>query len=95
VSEGDLRAGTLSANVRALLAHQCARARQFYRKADEGLPKPDAKGLVAAQIMGAIYLDLLKSIERAKFDVFSRGIRVPRSRQAAIAAFTWLKVMAR
>ena len=80
--------------MRALLAHQCDRARQFYRKADEALPKPDEKGLVAARIMAAIYLDLLKSIERAKFDVFSRRIRVSRPRQAAIAAFTWLKVMA-
>jgi len=81
--------------VRALLAHQCDRARQFYREADEALPKPDEKGLVAARIMAAIYLDLLNSIERAKFDVFSRRIRVPRPRQAAIAAVTWLKVMAR
>jgi phytoene synthase len=95
VSGDDLRAGTLSANVRALLAHQCERARRFYRKADEELPKPDEKGLVAARIMAAIYLDLLNSIERAKFDVFSRRIRVPRARQAAIAAFTWLKVMVR
>jgi phytoene/squalene synthetase len=45
--------------------------------------------------MAAIYLDLLKSIERAKFDVFSRRIRVSRPRQAAIAASTWLKVMIR
>jgi phytoene synthase len=93
VSEDELRAGKLSANVRALLAHQCERARAFYRKADIALPKPDEKGLVAARIMAAIYLDLLKSIERAKFDVFNRRIRVSRPRQAAIAAFTWLKVM--
>jgi phytoene synthase len=95
VTEDDLRAGPPSAKVRALLAHQCDRARHFYREADEALPKPDEKGLVAARIMAAIYLDLLNSIERAKFDVFSRRISVPRPRQAAIAAVTWLKVMAR
>jgi phytoene synthase len=95
VSEDDLRTGKLSANVRSLLAYQCERAREFYRKADSSLPKPDEKGLVAARIMAAIYLDLLKSIERAKFDVFSRRIRVSRPRQAAIAASTWLKVMIR
>ncbi len=95
VSEDDLRVGTLSDNVRALLAHQCERARQFYRKADAALPKPDSKGLVASQIMGAIYFDLLRSIERAKFDVFKRRIRVSRPRQAMIAAVTWLKVMVR
>jgi phytoene synthase len=95
VSEDDLRAGTLTDNVRALLAHQCERARQFYRKADAALPKPDAKGLVASQIMAAIYFDLLRSIERAKFDVFRRRVRVSRPRQAMIAAVTWLKVMVR
>jgi phytoene synthase len=93
VSEDDLRAGRATANVRALLAHQCDRAKEFYGKAAAALPKPDARGLVAAQIMAAIYRDLLKSIEHAKFDVFSRRRRVSRPRQAAIAAFTWLKVM--
>ena len=73
----------LAALAAARVAHQ-----------DEALPEPDEKGLVAARIMGAIYLDLLKSIERARFDVFSRRIRVSRPRQAAIAASTWLKVMA-
>ena len=95
VSEEDLRAGKMTDHVRALLAHQCDRARQFYRKADAGLPKTDEKGLVASRIMGAIYFDLLKSIEQAKFDVFTRRIRVSRPRQAVIAALTWLKVMVR
>jgi phytoene synthase len=95
VSEEDLGTDGRSDRVRALLSQQCARARSFYRQADAALPKADEKGLVAARIMAAIYLDLLNAIERANFDVFSRRIRVSRPRQAAIAAFTWLKVMAR
>jgi phytoene/squalene synthetase len=43
--------------------------------------------------MGAIYYDLLRSIERAGYDVFSRRVRVSRPRQALIAGLTWLKVM--
>ena len=93
VSEDDLRDGRLTDNVRALLAFQAERARQFYRKARAALPKPDEKGLVAARIMAAIYADLLQSIERSNFDVFSRRIRLSRPRQALIAAGTWLKVM--
>ncbi len=93
VSEDDLRAGQIRDNVRALLAHQCERARMFYRKAADALPKGDEKRLVAPRIMGAIYFDLLKSIERSSFDVFSRRIRVSRPRQALIAAMTWIKVM--
>ena len=90
--EDDLRAGVVTANVQSLLMFQCARARQYYRKADETLPKRDARGLIAAQIMAAIYLELLKAIERARYDVFSRRIRVPRARQAFVAFMTWLRI---
>jgi phytoene synthase len=90
--EEDLRAGVVTDNVRALLAFQCERARQYYRKAEQTLPKSDAPKMIAAQIMAAIYLQLLKTIERANYDVFSRRIRVRRPRQALIAAVTWLKI---
>jgi 15-cis-phytoene synthase len=93
-SEADLRAGVVTDNVRALVRHQCDRARQCYRKADAILPKGDARRLVAARIMGAIYLELLGAIERSGYDVFSRVIRVPRPRRALIAATTWFTTMA-
>ena len=91
--EAALRSGAMSENVRRLLAFQAERARYFYKKADATLPKDDQRRLVAARIMGAIYLELLRSIERSGYDVFGRKIRVSRPRQAAIAATTWLKVM--
>jgi 15-cis-phytoene synthase len=90
--EEDLRRGVVTGPVRDLLAFQCERARQYYRKAEQALPQKDARGLIAARIMAAIYSDLLKMIERAKYDVFGERIRVRRPRQAAIAALTWLKI---
>jgi len=89
--EEDLRAGVVSAKVRDLLKFQGERARQYYRRAEQVLPDADARGMVAARIMAAIYLDLLKAIERANYDVFSGPIRVRRARQAFLAAVTWLK----
>ena len=89
--EEDLRTGVASANVRDLLKFQGERAREYYRKAEQVLPDADARGMVAARIMAAIYLDLLKTIERADYDVFNGPIRVRRSRQALLAAVTWLK----
>lgn len=86
VSEEQLRGGRLTPAVRALLAHQCARAREYYRRAASTLPRRDARSLVAAEIMGAIYFEILRRIERAGYDVFSRCIRVPRPRRALIAA---------
>jgi len=93
-TEDDLRAGVVTDNVRRLLAFQVERARRFYRKAETALPRRDERRLVAARIMGAIYFELLRSIERAGYDVFGHRVRVGRPRQAVIAAFTWLKVMA-
>ena len=56
----------------------------------------DANYAVAAnpgRIMGAIYYDTLRAIERAGYDVFHHNVRVSRPRQAVIAGVTWLKVM--
>jgi len=92
-TEEDLRAGVVNNRVRQLLAFQVNRARRFYRKADAALPRRDERRMVAARIMGAIYADLLRSIERAGYDVFRRRARVARPRQAVIAALTWVKVM--
>jgi 15-cis-phytoene synthase len=91
-TEDDLRNGLVTENVRNLLAFESERARSYYRKAEQALPQPDARGLIAARIMAAIYAELLQTIERSNFDVFRRRIRVKRPRQAMIAALTWLKI---
>lgn len=91
--EEDLAAGRVTREVRALLAHQCARAREYYRRAAANLPPTDARSLVAAEIMGGIYFEILRRIERAGYDVFSRRIRVPRPQRALIAARIWARTM--
>ena len=92
-TEEDLRRGQLTPPVRALLAHQAARARQFYGEARAALPAADATRLVAAEIMGAIYRAILAKIERRDYDVFSEVVRIPRPRRAWLAATTWLRVV--
>ena len=77
--------------VRALLRQQAQRAREYYRKAAESLPRRDARHLLAAEIMGAIYRGILTRIERSDYDVFSRVVRIPRQRRALIAAATWAR----
>ena len=98
VSEGDLGAetthaghGVRSERVKALLAFEAGRARQYYARAEAALPRADARRLVAARIMGSIYRGILDRIERAGYDVFSAVIRVPRPRRALIAAATWAR----
>jgi phytoene synthase len=91
VSEDDLRAGRLTPPVVDLLRFQCERAHSYYRRAAEQLPREDARSLVAAEIMGGIYFEILRRIERNGYDVFSARIRVPRPKRAVIALRLWLR----
>jgi phytoene synthase len=87
--------GVRSPAVKALLRHQAARAREYYGRAARTLPPADARRLVAAEIMGAIYRGILDRIEQREFDVFSEVVRIPRPRRALIAAATWTRTMLR
>jgi phytoene synthase len=85
--------GVRSDAVRRLLAFQAARASDYYARADAALPRADARRLVAARIMGAIYRGILTRIERANYDVFTRVIRVPRPQRALIAVAVWIRTL--
>jgi phytoene synthase len=81
--------GVKSERVRALLAFQGARAREFFARAVAALPKTDARRFVPAEIMRAVYWELLMRIERGNYDVFTQVVRVPRPAQARLAIGTW------
>ena len=72
---------------------ECERARFYYTKAAATLPPVDRRSLLAAEIMGAIYFEILRRIERSGYDVFSRRIRVPRPYRAVIALRLWTRAM--
>ena len=75
--------GIQTPEVKALLAYQGARAREYYVRARASLPSADAGRLIAAEIMGAIYRAILSRIERRDYDVFSEVVSIPRPRRAA------------
>jgi phytoene synthase len=97
VSEADLARecertahAELPHQMRSLLDHQAARARVFFDRARRALPPQHARRFVAAEIMRAIYWQVLRRIEAAGCDVFPEVIRVPRPAQAVLAVRTWL-----
>ena len=92
--EEDLRSGKVTEPVRALLAFQAARAREYFKRAAQALPRAEARRLVAAEIMGAIYRDILRRIEHRDYDVFTQVIRVPRPARALLAFNTWARTLA-
>jgi len=90
-TEDDLRAGRVTGPVRDVLAFEASRAKDFYRRASEARPHGESRRLVAAEIMAAVYRDLLSRIERGGYDVFSSRVRVPRPRQAWLALGVWAR----
>jgi phytoene synthase len=94
-TEADLGAGRVTPRVRALLAFECERARAYYDRASRDLPAVDRRRLVPAEIMSAIYFEILKRIQQVGYDVFTEVVRVSRPRRALIAARTWASVMVR
>lgn len=94
VDEAMLGAGVVTPPVGELIGFECRRAREYFDRAARALPRRDRRSLVAAEIMGAVYAEILTRIERAGYDVFSRRIRVPRPRRAVIALRVYLKRLA-
>jgi phytoene synthase len=86
----DLESGVVTPGMRQALAFECARAREFYRRAVEARPSQERPRLVAAEIMRAVYFETLRRIERNNYDVFTARMRLSRAHQAAIAMRTWL-----
>jgi phytoene synthase len=82
---------------RALLASVARRAEDYYRSADELLPLIDRESRPALWVLVSIYHALLKRIERADYDVFTRRASVPTVQKIAIllvglARTTWARV---
>lgn len=88
-----------SENERALLREIAERAENYYRSAEELLPYIDPESRPALRVLVAIYRALLKRIQRADYDVFSRRASVPLHQKLAIlvaglARMTWARLFA-
>jgi phytoene synthase len=73
-----------TANERALLAAIAQRAEGFYRSAEALLPLIDRESRPALWVLVSIYHCLLRRIEDADYDVFSRRASVPMPQKLGI-----------
>jgi len=89
VTEAALAAGQVTEPVRQLIAHQSQRARHFFTASAHAMPPSESRKLVAAQIMGGIYFEILQRIERRGYDVFTERVRVPKFVRARLALQIW------
>lgn len=74
----------LSANERALLADIGRRAEDFYASADKLLPLINRESRPALWVLVSIYHALLRRIESADYDVFSKRASVPAVQKVGI-----------
>ncbi len=90
-SEHELRLNLYNAPFIELMKSQHARARSYFEKAAASLPEADRASMFAAEIMGAIYRELLDQIAAVRFDVFRNRIVISKWRRFKIALGIWFK----
>jgi phytoene synthase len=79
----------------ALLAFQAERAREHFARADaafRALPAVDRRSMLSAEMMGAVYRELLRELERRRFPLRQSVVRLSRPRKAWIALRTMPRV---
>jgi len=92
VSEDEILDGGYSGRYFALAASIAVRAKDFYRLAQKTLPPEDRKSMVAAELMGSVYWQLLQNLERAQFNVFgAHPVRLNRPQKSLLILRSWLR----
>jgi phytoene synthase len=84
-SEQDLRNNLYNTPFIQLMKYEHARAVSYFERASASLPEGDRASMFAAEIMGAVYRELLDNIASAQFDVYRNRITVPKVRRLKIA----------
>ena len=90
VTEDDIFSSQNSAAFRALLAHQTARAQQYYQQAMQELPKVDRHKQRPGLVMAAIYQTVLNEIARANYPVLNQRVSLTPLRKLWLAWRTWV-----
>ena len=93
-SESELLERKETPHLRELIRFEAQRARMYYAKAQAVracLPAKDRRALTVAEIMRAVYANILDRIERPDHAVFGPRIRLSTSSRLAIAASVWLR----
>jgi 15-cis-phytoene synthase len=92
VSEAEILRGEYSSRYRDLAASVGAKARGHYQLARKLLPAEDRRAMVAAELMGAVYWQLLQKLERRNFNVFGpQRTRLSKPHKLALILQTWLR----
>jgi len=90
-SEQDLKANVYNTPFIELMKYQHKRASYYFERAAATLPEQERAAMLAAEIMGAIYHELLEKIRDVQYDVFRNRIAVSKMQRLKIALNVWFK----
>jgi 15-cis-phytoene synthase len=92
VSPDEILRHEYSRRYHALAVNCAARAKNFYQLARKTLPSEDRKSMIAAELMGSVYWQLLRKLERQQFNVFGADpIRISRPQKLLLIFRSWLR----
>jgi phytoene synthase len=92
VGENEILNFKHSENFRSLAASVAGRAKSFYHLARLTLPAEDRNSMVAAELMGSVYWQLLQKLERGKFDVFGpQPLKLSKPHKLALIFGSWFR----
>jgi phytoene synthase len=92
VSEAEILDSKYSDRYFTLAASIANRAKRFFQLAQKTLPPEDRKAMVAAELMGSVYWQLLQKLERGDFDVFGpQPLKLSKPQKLALILCSWLR----
>ena len=92
VTEAEILAGEFSPRFRKLAQATASRARHHYARARATLPPEDRKAMVAAELMGAVYWQLLLKLEHHDFPVLAvTPTKLHKLQKLALILRTWYR----
>ena len=93
VSEADILHGRRGPGFDALAREFAGLARDHYRQAAALLPPAERRNMVAAELMGSVYWDLLLKLEHRGFPVLNPApFRLSRSRKLTLILLAWIRI---
>lgn len=91
ITEKEILTGHRSQHFRGLAKAVAHRARRYYQAARETLPTEDRGSMIAAELMGTVYWNLLRKLEVENFPVLDPlPTKLSKPRKVLLVLHTWI-----
>ncbi len=84
VTEDDILHARYSEGFSRMMEFQYQRARRYYDEAAALLPVVDRRNMIASEMMGQIYREILEKLHRTGYRVFDRRVKLSKVRKGVI-----------